>query len=242
MDKTSKDFLPNHVAIVPDGNRRWAKTKGYAPWRGHFVGAERTEELVRAALDAGIYCLSIWGSSRDNLETRSKMEIKALLKIYERYFKKLLKSKEIHENKVKIDVIGCWSETLPDKIGKVIKELIESTKNYNGHLLNFFISYNGTDEMLAAIKNIVKEARENKNLRINPQFLEKHLWSGHLPAVDFLIRTGSANDPHNSVGFMMWQTANTQYYFTNTLYPDFGKEEFNKALVDFIKRQRRFGK
>ncbi|MFH0805913.1 MAG: polyprenyl diphosphate synthase [Patescibacteria group bacterium] len=242
MNKIEKEKLPNHVAIVPDGNRRWARKKGLAPWRGHFVGAERTEELIQAAFDTGIYCLSVWGSSKNNLETRSKREIRALLKIYELYFKKLLKSKEIRENKVKVSVIGRWREILPDKVAKVIRELIESTKNYNGRLLNFFISYNGTDEMLAAIKNIVKEARGNNNLKITPQLLNKYLWSGGLPPVDFLIRTGSANDPHNSVGFMMWQTANVQYYFTNTLYPDFGKEEFNKALDDFVKRQRRFGK
>ena len=241
MDKTDKNILPNHVAIVPDGNRRWAKAKKYAPWHGHFVGAQRTEELIRAAFDAGIYCLSVWGSSRSNLKTRPKMEVRALLKIYEQYFKKLLKSKEIHKNKTRVNVIGRWPATLPAHITKIIKELIESTKDYNGHLLNLFIAYNGTDEMLAAIKDIVRAAQKNKQLKITPALIEKYLWSGGLPPVDFLIRTGSANDPHNSVGFMMWQAANTQYYFTNTLYPDFGREEFSKALDDFVQRQRRFG-
>jgi len=95
--------------------------------------------------------------------------------------------------------------------------------------------------MMAAIKSIVKEARTDKNMKVTEKVLKEHLWSGSLPSVDLLIRTGIENDPHNSVGFMMWHTANSQYYFTNTMYPDFGKKEFAKAIREYQKRERRLG-
>jgi undecaprenyl diphosphate synthase len=242
MNKIDKENLPQHIAIVPDGNRRWAKRKRMNPWQGHLAGAKITEEIIKKAFDLGIYCLSLWGGSWNNLTKRSKKEINGLFGIYERYFRKLLKSKEIYQNKVKVNVIGRWGEALPKSGIRVIRELIEKTNDHNQRKLNFFIAYNGTDEMIAAIKEIVKEARKNKGLRVTEKVLESHLWSCDLPPIDLIIRTGSSNDPHNSVGFMMWHSANSQFYFTNTYYPDFGQEEFEKAIKDFIKRQRRFGK
>lgn len=238
----NKENFPKHIAIIPDGNRRWAKKKGLFPWQGHLEGAERTEELIQASFDLKIKCLSIWGSSLNNLTKRPEKEVKVLFKIYEKYFKKLIKKKEIHQNRVKVNIIGRWSEILPKKGVEVIKELIKVTKDYDQYFLNFLVGYNGTDEMLAAIKDIAKEARKDKNLKITEKTLKKNLWSGHLPPVDFLIRTGSKGDPHNSVGFMMWYCANSQLYFTDTTYPDFNKKEFNKAINDFVRRQRRFGK
>ncbi len=234
--------LPKHIVIVPDGNRRWAKKRNLSPWRGHLEGAKRTEELVQAAFDLGIECLSIWGGSLNNLTKRPRREVNALVGIYDRYFKKLTKEKKIHQNRVKINVIGRWQKVLPKKTIGIIKELIQATKDYNQYSLNFFIAYNGTDEMIAAIKGIAKEGGENKGLKITPKTLEKHLWSGHLPPVDFLIRTGSGGDPHNSAGFMMWHCANSQLYFTDTCYPGFNKKELTKAINDFVRRQRRFGK
>jgi tritrans,polycis-undecaprenyl-diphosphate synthase [geranylgeranyl-diphosphate specific] len=234
--------LPNHIVIIPDGNRRWARRKGLAPWRGHLVGARTTEELIKAAFDLEIPHLSFWGGSYENLTKRPVRESKTLFQIYERYFRKLAKKKEVHQNQVKVNVFGRWPEILPAKAKQSIKEVIRATQNYNQYLLNFFIAYNGTDEMLEAIKGIVKEAKKGKNFKITSELLKKHLWTADLPPVDFLIRTGSQDDPHNSVGFMMWHTANSQYYFANTMYPDFGRKEFIRAINEYIGRQRRFGK
>ncbi len=242
MEKIDKENLPNHVVVVPDGNRRWAKKKGKTPWQGHLAGAENTEELIRVAFELGIKCFSIWGGSYNNLTKRPKVEIKGLFRLYDRYFLKVAKSKEIHKNQTKVRVIGRWSEVLPTKTKKVIQNLLKSTEKYKKSFLNIFIAYNGTDEMLAAIKGIVREAGNNKNLKVTGKILKKYLWSGNLPPVDLIIRTGSNNDPHNSVGFMMWHTANSQYYFTDTQYPDFNEGEFNKAIKNYIGRQRRFGR
>ena len=238
----NKENLPTHIAIVPDANRRWAKKHGLLSWQGHLEGAKRCVDNVEAALELNIKCLSIWGGSYNNLTERSKVEVKFLFKIYEQYFKKLLKRKELHKDQVRVSIIGRWPELLPKSGIKAAKELIESTKGYKNKFLNILIGYNGTDEMLYAIKSIVKTTRERKNLKVTEKLLKDHLWSGHLPPVDLLIRTGSNDDPHNSVGFMMWHTASAQYYFTNIMYPDFNKKEFIKAIKEYQRRERRLGK
>lgn len=236
-----KKNLPEHIAIIPDGNRRWAKQRGLAPWRGHLSGAKTTEKIVRAAFDLGIPCLSFWVGSWENLTKRPQVEINVLFRIYQQYFHKLAKDKGVHQNQVKINIFGRWPEILPAKAIQSVKEVIKATQNYNQYLLNFFIAYNGTDEMLEAIKSIVRESKKNKNLKVTPELLKSHLWTYDLPAVDFLIRMGSRYDPHNSAGFMMWHCANSQLYFSKELYPDFGKKEFIKAIKDFQKRERRLG-
>ncbi|PIV10172.1 MAG: di-trans,poly-cis-decaprenylcistransferase [Candidatus Portnoybacteria bacterium CG03_land_8_20_14_0_80_41_10] len=234
--------LPNHIVIIPDGNRRWAKQKGLAPWRGHLVGAEKIKELLQASLDLGIKCISFWVGSYENLTKRSQVEINVLFRIYQKYFHQLAQDKKTHQNKVKVNVFGRWPEILPAKAKQSVKEAIRATQNYNRLFLNFFIAYNGTDELLAAIRGIVKEGRKDKNLKITADLLKRHLWSGQLPPVDFSIRTGSQNDPHNSVGFMMWHCANSQLYFTKEFFPDFGEKELVKAINDFQKRERRQGR
>lgn len=242
MNKKNIKNIPNHVVIIPDGNRRWAKKRRLSPWEGHLAGAKNTEKLIKSAFDMGIKCFSLWGGSWANLTERPKIEIKALFSIYERYFNKLTKDKEIYKNSVKVNIIGKWREISPKKCAQAAEKLINATKNHSQYLLNIFIAYNGTDEMLEAIKSIVKEGSKNKKLKIDKNLLKRHLWSGGLPPVDFLIRTGSGNDPHNSAGFMMWNCANSQLYFAKEFYPSFNEQKFTKAIKDFAQRQRRYGK
>lgn len=242
MNKKDNKNLPFHVAIVPDGNRRWAKKKGLASWRGHLAGAKKTEEQVQTAFDLGIKCLSWWGGSWNNLTKRSKAEINNLFKIYEKYFYRLIKTKEIYKHQVKVNVIGRWEKLLPKKCIETIKELIKVTENHKERMLNFFIAYDGCDEMIDTINNILKQNRKDKNLKVTPELLKKYLWTHSLPPVDLLIRTGSSNDPHNSAGFMMWLTANSQLYFPKGYYPDFGRKEFIEAIKKYQQRERRLGK
>ena len=242
MDKIDKNNLPTHIAIVPDGNRRWAKKRNMAPWRGHVAGAEKTREQIEFAFDLGIECLSWWGGSYGNLTERSKIEINNLFRIYERYFKELIKKKEIYKDQVKVNIIGRWEEILPKSGIKAARDLMQATKNHKNRLLNFFIAYDGRDEMLSAIENIIKRSRKNRRLKITGDLLKENLWTKELPPVDLLIRTGSHQDPHNSAGFMMWLTANSQLYFPKGYYPDFGKKEFAQAIKEYQKRKRRFGK
>ncbi|MFA6973403.1 MAG: polyprenyl diphosphate synthase [Parcubacteria group bacterium] len=237
MDKETQN-LPKHVAIIPDGNRRWAKGKGLEPWDGHEEGAKNTEKLVRFALNQGIDCITFWGSSLDNLNKRSMSEKMALLGIYEKYFKKLIDGAEIHENETRISIIGRWEEQFPESLKKILQEGIERTKHYQKKMLNFMLAYEGDDDMLQAVQNIVNNCE--KGLKITSEVIKANLMTRDVPTVDYLIRTGG--EPHNSAGFMMWETADAQLYFAEEMYPDFGPERFQEALDEYARRQRRFGK
>ena len=238
MSDIEKNSIPNHVVVIPDGNRRWAKERGLKPWKGHEAGAENTEKLLQKALELGIKCFSVWGSSLENLKKRPVEESRELLRIYEEYFTKLLKGEEIHKNQVRINFIGHWEEQFPQSLKKVLYDCLEATKDYSKNALNFFLAYSGDDEMANAIKQIIKKGVSAES--ITPEMIKENLMTKSLPAVDFMIRTGG--EPHLSAGFMMWDTANSQLYFSEKYYPDFNGKEFEIAIEDFSQRGRRLGK
>jgi undecaprenyl diphosphate synthase len=230
--------MPNHVVIIPDGNRRWAKKRGLESWKGHKAGAENTEKLLRHALKLGIKCLSMWGSSHENLQKRPLIESRELLKVYEEYFVRLLKSDDIHNYQVKINFIGDWEAQFPNSLKKILYDCASATKNYTRHILNFFLAYSGDDEMVKTVKAIAQKGMDVKN--ITKETIKRHLLTKDLPAVDYMIRTGG--EPHLSAGFMMWDTANAQLYFSEKFFPDFGAAELEEAVNDFSRRGRRLGK
>ena len=230
--------VPGHVAIIPDGNRRWAREKKLKPWEGHEKGAQNLEGIVETALDMGVKCLSFWGSSMDNLTKRPLEEKRALLDIYSRYFKKLMESKEIIKNEVRVNVIGRWEEQFPEKLKSLIHEVIDKTKHYQKRALNFMLAYNGDDEMIQAIQNI--HDKYGQGTKVTSGLIKENLMTKDLPLVDFVIRTGG--EPHLSNGFMMWDTANSQLYFSQDNFPDFDGKKFEEALEEYARRQRRFGK
>jgi undecaprenyl diphosphate synthase len=227
-----------HVALIPDGNRRWAKRKNLLPWQGHIEGAKALEKILKKAWEMKIPYFTFWGSSLDNITKRSKEEVKVLLSLYQKYFKRLLKEKRIFDEKVRVSVLGRWKELFPKRLKETISKITKKTKNHDRYFLTFLLAYNGTDEMLEAIKKISGKGIK----KINEKVLLENLWTGFLPPVDLVIRTGCEGDPHNSAGFMMWHTAYSQFYFTKTLFPDFSPKEFEKIINDYLKRERRFGK
>jgi undecaprenyl diphosphate synthase len=229
--------LPKHVAIIPDANRRWARERGLAPWKGHEVGADNFEKLITYSLKKGITCLSIWGSSIDNLTKRPFEEKRALLDIYRHYFTKMLEGREIYENEVRVNFVGRWEEQFPDSLKKIIYEVIKKTEHYQKRFLNFMLAYGGTDDMLLAVQKI--NEKYQKGIKITAEMIKENLMTANLPPVDYMIRTGG--EPHNSAGFMMWDTADAQLYFSNEKFPDFNEEKFQEALEEYSKRQRRFG-
>lgn len=229
--------IPTHVAIIPDGNRRWARERGLAPWEGHEAGAKNLEILVDVALAAGVKSLSFWGSSMDNLIKRPLAEKKALLDIYKRYFERLLTDKKIYDNEVQVNVIGRWEEQFPESLKKIIYEVIEKTKHYQKRMLNFMLAYSGTDDMLRAIQKI--NDKYTASTKITTDIVKENLMTAELLPVDFMIRTGG--EPHNSNGFLMWDTADAQLYFYSGNFPDFSGAELEKALEEYARRGRRFG-
>jgi undecaprenyl diphosphate synthase len=230
--------LPKHIAIIPDGNRRWAKERGLEPWEGHSAGAAIMEQLARYAFDNGIFALSFWGSSLENLQKRPLLEKQALLRIYEEYFKKLIVNEDIHRNRVRINVIGKWQEQFPTSLKKIIIEGVEKTAHYADHELNFFLAYSGDDEMLEAVRKIVSSGIAPE--KITSETIKQNLMTSSLPAVDLLIRTGG--EPHLSAGFMMWDIANVQFSFSEKNFPDFEKADLVKSIEEYGVRGLRGGK
>jgi len=230
---------PNHVAFIMDGNRRWAEARSLAPWKGHEEGAETVEKIVTQAVKLDIPYFSFWGSSLDNISKRSPEEVMHLLDIFKNRFKRIAKDKNIHDKKIKISVLGRWKELFPAEVKEAIQEAIDNTKNYSNYFLNFLLAYSGMDEMESAIKNIITEAKKNLETEITPALVKSHLFTKDLPPVDFLIRTGGS--PHLSTGFMMWDTADAQLYFSEKTWPDFAEKDFTLAVEDYISRTRKFG-
>ena len=228
--------LPRHVVIIPDGNRRWAKEHGKSVIEGHEAGVEIFEEITMHAADRGVEYLSAWGMSLDNFTKRPAREVVGLLNIFRKEFKKLATSDKIHDRQVKINVIGRWRKKFPAPVKKAIDEALSATEDYSQHFLNFFLAYGGTDEMLQAVKSMVKQGVK----KVTPESLKRHLLTKDLPPVDLLIRTGG--DPHNSDGFMMWDMTDVQYYFVDKCWPAFTTKDFDNALEEYAARQRRFGK
>lgn len=208
------------------------------PWQGHLEGVKAVGKILEEALGMGIPYFTIWVGSYDNLVKRSKIEVDFLFKLYEKYFSKMAKDKRVHKHEVKINVFGRWKEICPKATKAAMEEAISITKEYNKKVLTVLAAYNGVDEMVDGVKNMEK-AFKKTGIEITPDFIKSSLWTKDLPPVDLLIRTGG--EPHNSNGFMMWHTADSQYYFTKTFWPDFGTDEFRKAVEEYLKRERRFG-
>ncbi len=226
--------IPNHIALIPDGNRRWAKKNHLPSIIGHTKGSQALEKILDKALELKIPYFTFWGSSLDNITNRSKKEVNYLFDIFEKQFKKLSQDKRIHKNNVKVRVIGKWKEYFPEKTKQAINEAIEKTKNHDKYNLTFLMAYNGTDEMIDCIKNL-------KNKAIDEGTIKNNLWTKELPAVDLMIRTGCENDPHLSAGFMMWDIAYSQLSFSKSFFPSFSSKEFEEIIKDYSKKQRRKG-
>lgn len=227
--------IPKHVAIIPDGNRRWAVGRGQGALDGHKAGAEVLRVLMPHAADKGVTHISIWGMSLDNFTKRSISEVTGLLSLFRSEFRDLAISDDIHSRNVKVNVIGRWKEKFPGPVRSSVQKAIDATQQYSKHYLNFFLAYNGVDEMTQAISDIVSEGVKT----ITPEVIKQHLFTKDLPPVDLIIRTGG--EPHLSAGFMMFDVVDSQLWFTEKLWPEFTNADFDEALEEYARRERRKG-
>lgn len=225
--------IPNHIAIIMDGNGRWAKERKLARYFGHQAGVESVREVVRSCAKLGVKYLTLFVFSTENWE-RPKREVNALMNL----LKKLLKSeaKELNENNVRVRAIG-QIERLPKEVKKNLEELIELTKNNTGLTLVLSLSYGGRQEILDAIKKILKNKLEPE--RFDEKEFRKFLYDPEIPDPDLMIRTGGEYRISN---FLLFQSAYTEFYFTKTLWPDFREKDLLLAIEDYQKRKRRFGR
>ncbi|MDP3762446.1 MAG: polyprenyl diphosphate synthase [bacterium] len=224
----------NHVAIIPDGNRRWAKEEGLKPTAGHELGFETFKKTAKEARKLNIPYLTAWGLSRDNALKRSIREIKFLYASFQESFQQMLVDEELHRDKVKVRVIGEWPKLFPSGLKTAIAQVEEATKNYKNFNLTLLLAYDGKREMAKAF-----EAARKEDTNVNESNLKQYLWTKDLPPVDLVIRTGG--NPHWSAGFLMWHTSDAEFYFTKTFWPAFDREEFRKAVWEYEKRPRNLG-
>lgn len=223
-----------HIALVPDGNRRWSRKKGRPEWYGHVAGAKKMEEFMNWVLEhPEIKMVTIYGLSTENLQ-RNEKELNKLWNIYKAEIKKLRSSKKIRDNNVRINIIGEEDFWTPD-FKHVAKSVMKSTKNYTKNVLNVLIAYGSQSEILSSIKKItkagVKAIPPLKNALINYLMINK--------PVDLIIRTGGQRRLSN---FLLYQAAYSEIYFSDTLWPDFSRKEFEKILRWFWDQERKFGK
>ena len=227
--------IPNHIAIIPDGNRRWATLKGVTYAKAYIAGTEATRECIEAAVEAGVSYLTIWAASEDNLTKRSPVETRGLRTLFRRELARLLTFRAIKEHGIRVRVIGKYRELLKDeKINSTVDALHERTKDYTGLQLTILLGYDGKREMVEAVKKIVRS-----KIPVAIDTFSSTLWTHMLPSVDFVIRTGG--DEHWSAGFMMWLTANSELYFSKLYWPSFRKKEFRDSLADYASRRRMLG-
>ncbi len=233
------DFLPQHVAIIPDGNRRWAKERNQSALDGHTAGTKTLRQVSLHAAARGVKYLSMWGMSVGNFTKRNPIEITGLLNIFRNEFNSLAEDPEVHRLQARIQVFGLWAEKFPLPVRSAIIKAQTATQQYSQHYLNFFLAYSGTDEMVQAVQAIADQAKKDSSLVVTPELIKANLLTKDLPPVDLLIRTGG--EPHLSAGFMMWDVADSQLYFTENFCPDFGPDQFDEALTDYAQRGRRLG-
>lgn len=225
--------IPKHLAIIMDGNRRWARKHGLPTLLGHKRGYDKFRDIGDMCLKKGINILTVYAFSTENWK-RSKREVSYLMNLLKKAINK--DSQELNGKGIKLKVLGRVSE-LPADLRKVIKEAEELTKDNKKGILNIAINYGGHSEIIDAIKNIVKDKiSENE---INEKLFEKYLYTKELPPVDLLIRTGEEQRTSN---FLPWQITYAELYFTSTYWPDFSEKDLDLALADFSTRERRRGK
>ncbi|MBU3957499.1 MAG: di-trans,poly-cis-decaprenylcistransferase [Nanoarchaeota archaeon] len=235
------DKNPIHIGIILDGNRRFAKRLMLRPWKGHEWGAEKVKELLRWCKGTGVKYLTLYSLSAQNIFSRPKREMNFLLKIFEREFSEIAKkSHEAHKNKVRVKVIGR-TNILPKSLQDAIAKAEKSTKNYNDYFLNLAVAYGGQEEITDAIIGIAKKVSAGaiKPEQINEELISRSLYTDGTPYPDMIIRTGGEKRLSN---FLLWQSAYSELFFVDKLWPEFTKEDFLKTIEEFKQRQRRFGK
>jgi undecaprenyl diphosphate synthase len=230
------DELPRHIAIIMDGNGRWAKKRFLNRIRGHQEGAESVRDIVRACREMGIGVLTLYAFSTENWQ-RPQQEISALMSLLKDFLRSELA--EMMENGIRLNAIG-QIERFPADVLTVLRAVMEETRKNSGMILNLALSYGGRDEILTAVRAIVAEVEAGRLQagEITEAVFSKYLYTEGMPEPDLLIRTSGEMRISN---FLLWQIAYTEIYVTNTLWPDFRREELIQILHDYQKRERRFG-
>lgn len=232
--KIGDQYIPSHIAIIMDGNRRWARKRGLPDIKGHEAGAEALEKIVEAASKLGVKTITVYALSTENLRERAKRELSGLFNLMRSGYNS--KIKKMMQNGVRVSVLGEL-EGLPGTIKKIIDEIKKTYIKNESIKLNIALNYGGKKELLDAVKDIIKEGIDVS--KIDETTIDKHLYTNGEPNPELVIRTGGRIRLSN---FLLWQTAYSELYFSKKFWPDFTPEDLKKAINWYKEQQRNFGK
>ena len=237
QDTINKNNLPKHLAIIMDGNGRWAKQQGLLRALGHESGTKSVKVIIEASAKLGIEFLTLYAFSTENWN-RPKLEVDTLMKVLINSLKKELLT--LQKNNIKLNAIGNL-ERLPKSAQKELLDVIDKTKNNTQMTLTLALSYGSREELVSAVRNICSKVKNNiiSIDAIDDSIINEHLYTQNLPDVDLLIRTSGE---HRISNFLLWQIAYAELYFTDILWPDFKEQDLYEAIISYQKRERRFGK
>ncbi|VXB46001.1 undecaprenyl pyrophosphate synthase [Flavobacterium sp. 9R] len=237
LEQINKERLPKHVAIIMDGNGRWAKKQGFLRAFGHESGTKSVKEIIKASVEIGIENLTLYAFSTENWN-RPKLEVDTLMKVLINALKKEVDTLQKHN--IKLNAIGNL-EMLPKTAQNQLLEVINLTKNNNTMTLTLALSYGSREELTNAVRIISEKVKNNiiSIDTIDDSIINEHLYTHNLPDVDLVIRTSGE---HRISNFLLWQIAYAELYFTDILWPDFKEEDLYEAILSYQKRERRFGK
>lgn len=237
LESIDKTNLPQHLAIIMDGNGRWAKQQGFLRAFGHENGTKSVKETIKTCAKLGIGFLTLYAFSTENWN-RPKLEVQALMKILVNSLRKELTT--LQENNIKLNAIGNLDK-LPKSAQKELLDVIDKTKNNTRLTLTLALSYGSREELVNAVRIISDKVKNNiiSLDTIDDSIINEHLYTQNLPDVDLLIRTSGE---HRISNFLLWQIAYAELYFTEVLWPDFKEQHLYEAIISYQKRERRFGK
>jgi len=231
--------VPRHLAIIMDGNRRYAQHEGLSTGEGHKIGGEKLEEVIAWSHEVGIEGLTVFAFSMENFN-RPPNEVKRLMSMFERELHRLGSDKRLHEKKVRIRVIG-QTDKLPEQVAKAAEDIMRASEQHDRYYFNIAIGYGGREEIVAAVKKIAQEVHDGK---LDPEDIGKNLLSSYLytadtPDPDLILRTSGEERISN---FLLWQLAYSELYFSDVYWPALRKTDFLEVIQSFQHRQRRYGK
>ena len=230
-------MIPSHVAVIPDGNRRWAKVHKKSLVSGYLAGIDKVGDVLEWSRDFGIRNITFWGLSTENL-TRNKTELNTLMRLFELKFKEAVNRNEFREHGIKFRVFGDRS-LLPKGILAYISSLEDSTKDYSNYFANVLLGYGGRQEIVAACNAVLQDCKAKKIDKVDEASFSRYLYTGGLADPDLIIRTSGEQ---RLSGFLPWHSAYSEFYFSKSLWPDFTKQDLGNAVDDYKERKRRFGR
>ncbi|MCD6470460.1 di-trans,poly-cis-decaprenylcistransferase [Candidatus Bathyarchaeota archaeon] len=232
---------PEHIAIILDGNRRWAQEHSLEPWIGHYYGADKAKDVLKWCLDLDVKTITLYAFSTENFQ-RSKEEVERLMQLFKKKLQEVIKSEEIHKHRVRVKVIGRIN-LLPQDLQEMIKTVEEETKNYDERFLNIAIAYGGRAEIVDAARKIAQEVAEGKLSPndIDEKIFEQYLYTSFLPKQDpdLIIRTSGEE---RLSGFLLYQSAYSELCFLDVYWPEFRRIDLLRAIRTYQKRKRKFGR